>query len=119
MAITDKPSIAELQEAVRFMSPVDQYKAKPSWNNGGMPLADFSIPGHNGGATAEMLAEDAHGIVELRTAAPVLLEIAAAALAYQVAECDNKRCHHPAHRSPCAILTAQDALERSLAKVRP
>lgn len=76
----DRPSIAELRQILRDMTPADQYKADESWNNGGMPLADFAIPAHNGGVTVEMLAVDAFGIVAIRHAVPVLVEIVATAL---------------------------------------
>lgn len=47
-------------------------------------------------------------MVEVHAAAPVLLEIAAAALAYENAQCDSTHCDHPAHRGGCAILKADD-----------
>lgn len=52
-------------------------------------------------------------------ASPALLEIAAAALAYDNAQCDSPHCDHPAHRGGCAILKAGRRLCEALAKVRP
>ena len=52
-------------------------------------------------------------------AAPVLLEIAAAALAYENSQCDRSDCDHPAHRYGCAIIKAGQAMRTALAKVRP
>lgn len=49
------------------------WKCDPTYNNGGMPLADFAIPGHNSGATVEMLAADAELIVMARSLLPRLL----------------------------------------------
>jgi hypothetical protein len=43
-------------------------------NNAGMPLAEFRIPGHNGGKTVEMLADDAAFICLARAAVPELLD---------------------------------------------
>lgn len=80
----DRPSIAELQRIEREMTEISQWRSAASYNNAGMPLADFTIPGHNAGATVEMLAVDADGIVALRLAAPVLLDIAAAAREWQM-----------------------------------
>jgi hypothetical protein len=37
----------------------EQWHYEESWNNAGMPLADLRIPGHNGGASVEMLLDDA------------------------------------------------------------
>jgi hypothetical protein len=62
--------------------------------------------------------EQANHDVDLALAAPVLLEIVAAALAYRDAECTGVRCEHPAHRAPCAILSTQDTFNTALAKVR-
>lgn len=43
-------------------------------NNAGMPTADFKIPAHNGGATVEMLADDAAFIVAARERWPAALD---------------------------------------------
>lgn len=78
--MTDRIKLSELVAARKCMTRCE-YKAEDSWNNGGLPLADFSIPGSCTGATVEMLADDAHGIVATHAAADVLIEIAQAALA--------------------------------------
>jgi hypothetical protein len=70
-------------------------------------------------ADEDYAKELAARFADLANTAPLLLEIAAAALACQNSECTGKRCSHPAHRSPCAILATQDALEAALSKVRP
>jgi hypothetical protein len=58
-------------EAVATQPP---WKATAGWNNGGCQTADFHIPGHNGGATVEMLADDADFIVAARSLVPELTE---------------------------------------------
>lgn len=65
------------------------WKFQPSWNNAGMPLADFSIPGHNQGATVEMLAADAQLIVEAIDALPELLSIFELALRFKLTHVIN------------------------------
>lgn len=45
-----------------------------TYNNAGLPLADFAIPGHNGGGVVEMLAVDAALIAAARTALPAALD---------------------------------------------
>jgi hypothetical protein len=87
------------------------WRQEYAWNNAGMPTADFAIPGHNGGATVEMLADDAAAIVWLRTNLRPLLD------ALEAAEAERAQ-----HRSDIAGLesalataeherqTAEDAL---------
>lgn len=65
------------------------WKFEPSWNNAGMPLADFTIPGHNAGATVEMLAADAELIVEAINALPELLEIFILAMRFKMTHVAN------------------------------
>jgi hypothetical protein len=65
------------------------WKFQSSWNNAGMPLADFFIPGHNGGATVEMLAADAQLIVEAMDALPELLQIFELALRFKMTHVEN------------------------------
>ena len=62
------------------------WKQTYAYNNAGMPTADFHIPGHNGGATVEMLACDAELLVEAVHALPELLSVFEAALKF-------KNCH--------------------------
>lgn len=50
------------------------WKCERSWNNGGMPLSDFSIPGSNLGATVEMLSVDAYHIVNMRSREPIIAQ---------------------------------------------
>lgn len=52
----------------------------------------------------------------IRAAAPVLLEIAAAALAYENAGCYESDCDH---RDGCVVIEARRTLHAALAKVRP
>lgn len=83
MSDLDKTALRKLAEEA---SP-SPWKCERSWNNGGMPLSDFTIPGHNGEATVEMLSVDAVFIVHARTAVPELLDQLDAA----EAECEHLR----------------------------
>lgn len=65
---------AELLVLVRAMTP-GPWRQEPAWNNGGCPTADFHIPGHNQGASVEMLAGDAAAIVALANHAAPLVEL--------------------------------------------
>jgi len=95
--------LGELEALVSAMTEAEQYKSLPSWNNGGMPLADFAIPGHNEGLTVEMLAVDADGIVALRRAAETLVAIAKSAYAWKHSEWE--------HGELAALLDAIDGVE--------
>lgn len=64
------------------------WKQTYAYNNGGIPTADFHIPGHNGGATVEMLAVDAELIVEAVKVLPDLLAIFEAAVKFKEAHID-------------------------------
>ena len=120
-------SIGELAAIEQAMTPAADWKSEPSWNNGGSSLADFTIPGHNGGATVEMLAADGTGIVAARKALPVLLEIARAALALEAAQgALVKSWIDPTSSASAALERDNDACRRAraaytaaLAKVRP
>jgi hypothetical protein len=65
------------------------WKCEASWNNAGMPLADFTIPGHNQGATVEMLLADAELIVEAINSLPQLLEIFELAVKFKMTHVEN------------------------------
>lgn len=108
MTTTDKPSIAELQRIESRMERAPWDCTTPhAVSNEEYDLGRFDGPA------------DALGTAALRNAAPVLLEIAAAALAYENAQCDSMHCDHPAHRGGCAILKAGRRMTEALAKVRP
>jgi len=61
-----------------------------------------------------------HAIGDLRRAAPVLLEIAAAALRLR-GPCDHPdgRCSNGSHYRGCSRFAGEKELEAALAKVRP
>lgn len=82
--------ISELEAVRDAMTPPDQYKAVQSWNNGGMPLADFAIPGSCCGAAVELLAGDAFGLVATHNACDVLIEIAKAALKWRDSDDEDR-----------------------------
>lgn len=65
------------------------WKFTGSYNNAGMPLADFYIPGHNQEATVEMLACDAELLVEAVHALPELLSVFDAALKFKNSHVDD------------------------------
>lgn len=69
---------AELLQVEQAMTEPAGWKAETGWGNAGMPLADFTIPGHNDGATVEMLVADAHGAVVMRRHWAALVELVAA-----------------------------------------
>lgn len=50
------------------------WEAEVGWNNAGCPTSFFKIPGHNEGATVEILARDAAFIVGARNDLLSLLE---------------------------------------------
>lgn len=60
-------------EAFHKESTSGKWKHVYTANNAGMPLADFYIPRHNGGAKVEMLADDAAFICEAHAQVPALL----------------------------------------------
>lgn len=59
------------------------WKYTYAYNNAGCPTADFYIPGHNGGATVEILADDAALIVEGLPMLPELLAVFEAAVRFK------------------------------------
>lgn len=61
------------------------WKYTYAYNNAGCPTADFYIPGHNGGATVEMLADDAALIVDGLPMLPGLLAVFEAAVRFKEA----------------------------------
>ena len=61
------------------------WKYTYAYNNGGCPTADFYIPGHNGGATVEILADDAALIVDGLPMLPELLAVFEAAVRFKEA----------------------------------
>ena len=61
------------------------WKQTYAYNNGGCPTADFYIPGHNGNATVELLADDAALIVDGIEALPELLAVFEAAVRFKEA----------------------------------
>ena len=58
---------------------------------------------------------------DIADAVPVLLEIAAAALAAEGAHCTGPVCKHysETHYAPCELVMLPGALDAALAKVRP
>jgi hypothetical protein len=108
-----RPSIAELQRIEREMDRAPWYSAESLWQSDcvltGAPDADFSSDGRVVVQANPNFPYRANldGIVGLRNAAPVLLEIVAAALAY----------YSPASDEPGGQAWA--AVEAALAKVRP
>jgi len=62
------------------------WKQEFAYNNTGCPTADFYIPGHNGNATVEILADDAALIVDGIEMLPALLKVFDAAVEF-------KNCH--------------------------
>src|SRR5690242_14596194 len=50
------------------------WTSEPGYNNAGMPTRFFRIPGHNGNAEVEMLADDASFITHARDDVPKLVE---------------------------------------------
>ena len=65
---------ADIAEALRLAAAATPppWEQTYAYNNAGMPTADFKIPGHNGGATVEILAADAEFIVAARALLPRL-----------------------------------------------
>jgi hypothetical protein len=61
------------------------WKYTYAYNNAGCPTADFYIPGHNGGATVEILADDAALIVDGLPMLPGLLAVFEAAVRFKEA----------------------------------
>lgn len=140
----DKPSIVELQRiesemtrgpwttpaGTRFLGAVsaiiDGVERQVATAAGQAPQFD-DVPD-----VAKALADNAAGIAALRNAAPVLLEIAAAALAWQDVTCDLQSCetddHTVAvahgecagdtHHESCAVARHSARLIEALAKVR-
>jgi len=97
-----RPSIAELRRALSGMTPAP-------WE---VPDVDDPVA-----SLVELRRQDAIGIVALRNAAPVLLEIAAAALR-SIVPCDP-RCEDGYHAGSCAAHAGRTELALALAKVAP
>lgn len=130
----DEPSIAELQRLEGEMTAGPYRYDHQGW----IETMDRSI--NHAGAETEVFTlgarnahEDGEGIVALRNAVPVLLEIAAAALAWQRAECEtqspdtddytvadmNGECAGDTHHESCPVAQSIQAMLAALAKVRP
>lgn len=73
---------AERLRALLYRATKRPWKQTYAYNNAGMPTADFYIPGHNGNATVEILADDAALIVEGVEMLPDLLKVFEAALEF-------------------------------------
>jgi hypothetical protein len=73
---------AEKLRALLYRATKRPWKQTYAYNNAGMPTADFYIPGHNGNATVEMLADDAALIVDGVDMLPDLLKVFEAALEF-------------------------------------
>ncbi|OPZ03595.1 MAG: hypothetical protein BWZ09_02355 [Alphaproteobacteria bacterium ADurb.BinA305] len=65
--------IREARERCERATP-GPWEASYAYNNGGMPTGDFKIPGHNGGATVEMLVDDAYFCAHARKDLPAALD---------------------------------------------
>lgn len=128
---TDKPSIAELQRSESAMTalPWTPHVWYGSDHGGHAAVGPHHVAcddhacdhaPESSCSDMERAQTDADGIAALRNAAPVLLEIAAAALAAHGA------CDHPAGRcgngSPfrgCSRFAGEAALNAAIRKVRP
>lgn len=73
---------AERLRELLYRATKRPWKQDFAYNNAGMPTADFYIPGHNGNATVEILADDAALIVEGVEMLPDLLKVFEAALEF-------------------------------------
>jgi hypothetical protein len=96
----DKPSIAELQKTVGFMDPAPWVDVRPA-----VVFQDGPNPVYIADCRGSAPDSNAAGICGLRNAAPVLLEIAAAALAL--------------NQTDGVFSPASANLAAALAKVRP
>lgn len=122
MTDDNRPSIAELQRVERAMTPADWEWNARWWEihkkNGEIWDAVLS-GGSVGYDNASMIVneDDARGVVALRNAAPVLLEIVDAAYDRSMAECS---CGAELGCFPdCTREIAEHRLLTALAKVRP
>lgn len=122
MIMTDdnRPSIAELQRTERAMTPADwewvERDAEICTDDGGATIMSGGSVGYD---NASMIVDqnDARGVVSLRNAAPVLLEIVDAAYDRSMAECS---CGAELGCFPgCTREIAEHRLLTALAKVRP
>jgi len=110
----DKFSISELQQVERDLTVGPWRYESRGWidsTDNSLDEVEVLLLG------ARNRPEDGHGVVDLRNAAPILLEIAAAALAEQSTACDcdgESRCD-----DNCSALRAALAYHAALAKVRP
>lgn len=124
---TAKLSIAELQRlrttmtegtwAVREAAILVIDRDHPTYDTRVMLAGAADVLTERGAINRRDAAANAAGTVALINAAPMLLEIVAAALTYWAAACTGEHCEHPAHRAPCALLVTQGVLETALAKV--
>jgi hypothetical protein len=74
---------AERLRSLLYRATKRPWKQTYAYNNAGMPTADFYIPGHNGNATVEILADDAALIVEGVGMLPDLLKVFEAAVEFK------------------------------------
>lgn len=65
--------VARLRELNKYATRAP-WKADSGYNGGGISTAFFHIPGHNGGATVEMIEVDALLLLELRNNLPAILD---------------------------------------------
>jgi hypothetical protein len=127
-ATDDRPSIAELQRIEGAMTVAP-------WDSGEDPRDDGEVCDPNLKCVAKVrgnVEANTVGIAALRNAAPVLLEIAAAALAEAAAECTRQEphwdyveggsedvsCFKDIHCKVCPVAIARELLAAALAKVR-
>jgi hypothetical protein len=85
------------------------WKYTYAYNNAGCPTADFYIPGHNGGATVEILADDAALIVDGLPMLPGLLAVFEAAVRFKEA--------HVGSDGLSEVLDRRDDLLRTVSEV--
>jgi hypothetical protein len=127
-ATDDRPSIAELQRIEGAMTVAP-------WDSGEDPRDDGEVCDPNLKCVAKVrgnVEANTVGIAALRNAAPVLLEIAAAALAEAAAECTRQEphwdyveggsedvsCFKDIHCKVCPVSVARAKFDTVLAKVR-
>ena len=94
------------------------WKQTYAYNNAGMPTADFYIPGHNGGATVEMLACDAELLVEAVHALPELLGVFEAAVKFKLSHIDSPHelSEVESHMALGKLMAARDELLQLVSK---
>lgn len=119
----DRPSIAELQRLsggwpTRWRPAIGE---EGEWDGFWWCTDEDGLEDRVSAETSEDYANDlAATVAELRNAAPVLLEIAAAALAAN-GRCDHPegRCANGYHYRGCPRFAGEQQLKAALAKVRP